>query len=215
MNKYSTFQLSHRSDLSGTLVTATKPVIVVSGNRCNYAVPHYIRIGSCQPLIESVLPTDQLDNLFITPYISNRFSHTVRIQAINSTNVNIKIGNRKTSKALNARDYWDMHYSTTSIIFASDDVLVMSYPHALNGSKGDTFMMTIPGVNQYLHEYDFVVPTAFDSSISITVQSDDIDGFLLDGNSYNIQSVFNISEGINHFSTFSLPISSGMSSYRT
>ncbi|CAC5390103.1 unnamed protein product [Mytilus coruscus] len=208
INKYSTFQLSHTSDLSGTLVTASKPVIVVSGNQCNFAgATHF---GNCQAFIESVFPTDQLDNLFITPHISTRLNNTVRIQSINSTYLTIKTGNNKTSKTLNARDFLDFYYNTISIIFASDDVLVESYPYGLIGSKGDPFMMTIPGVNQYLHEYDFVVPTGFDSFISITVQSDAIDGFLLDGNSSNIRSgIFSISEGSNHFSTFSMSISTG------
>ncbi|XP_063402199.1 uncharacterized protein LOC134686462 [Mytilus trossulus] len=209
INKYNTFQLSHTSDLSGTLVTASKPIIVVSGNRCNFAVADNIRVGYCQPFIESVLPTNQLDYIFITPHLSKRLNNTVRIQAVNSTKLTIQIENRKISKTLNARDYWDFYYNTTAFIFASEDIIVMSYPHGLNEHEGDPFMMTIPGINQYLYEYDFVVPTGFDSFISITVQSDAVDGFMLDGNSSNIKSLFCLSEGMNHFSTFSLPMSAG------
>ncbi|CAG2218998.1 unnamed protein product [Mytilus edulis] len=44
VNKYDTFQLSTTSDLSGTMVTSSKPVIVVSGNQCNFAVPDNIRL---------------------------------------------------------------------------------------------------------------------------------------------------------------------------
>lgn len=109
INKYNTFQLSHTSDLSGTMVTASKQVIVVSGNQCNYAVPANIHVGYCQTFIESVLPTDQLDKMFITPYISTRLNNTVRIQAVNSTKLTIKVENRKISKTLNARDYWDIY----------------------------------------------------------------------------------------------------------
>ncbi|CAG2218997.1 unnamed protein product [Mytilus edulis] len=149
--------------------------------------------------------------MFITPYISTRLNNTVRIQAVNSTNLTIKTGNKTISKTLNARDFFDFYYNTISFISSSDDILVMSYPHGLNENKGDPFMMTIPGVNQYLYEYDFVVPTGFDSFISITVQSDATDGLFLDGNSSKSQSsVFSISEGMNNFSTFSLPISTGL-----
>ncbi|XP_071137217.1 uncharacterized protein [Mytilus edulis] len=71
--------------------------------------------------------------------------------------------------------------------------------------------MTILGVNQYLYEYDFVVPTGFDSFINITVRSAAVDGFFLDGNSSNSRrSYFRISEGMNNFSTFSLSISAGL-----
>ncbi|XP_071135903.1 IgGFc-binding protein-like [Mytilus edulis] len=211
VNKYDTFQLSTISDLSGTLVTSSKPVIVVSGNQCNTAVTNNISLGSCNPFIESVSPTDQLDDMFITPYISTRLNNTVRIQAVNSTNLTIKTGKKAISKTLNARDFLDFYYNTISFISSSEDILVTSYPHGLSEHKGDPFMMTIPGVNQYLYEYDFVVPTGLDSYISITVQSDATDGLFLDGNSLKSQSsVFSISEGMNNFSTFSLPISTGL-----
>ncbi|XP_071135898.1 IgGFc-binding protein-like [Mytilus edulis] len=211
VNKYDTFQLSTTSDLSGTLVTSSKPVIVVSGNQCNIAVPYNMYLGGCNPFIESVLPTDQLDNMFITPYISTRLNITVRIQAVNSTNLTIKTGKKTISKTLNARDFFDFYYNTISFISSSEDILVTSYPHGLSEGTGDPFMMMIPGVNQYLYEYDFVVPTGFDSYISIMVQSDATDGLFLDGNSLKSQSsVFSISEGMNNFSTFSLPISTGL-----
>ncbi|XP_063402231.1 IgGFc-binding protein-like [Mytilus trossulus] len=210
INKYRTLQLSHTSDLSGTMVTSSKPVIVVSGNDCNTAVPAVISLGGCNPFTESVLPNDQLDNMFITPYISTRLNNTVRIQAVNSTNLTIKTGNKTISKTINARDFFDFYYNTISFISSSDDILVMSYPHGLSSGKGDPFMMTIPGINQYLYEYDFVVPTRFDSFISISVQSDAINEFLLDSNSSNSRSsVFSISEGLYNFSTFSMPITSG------
>lgn len=209
LNKFNTVQLGTASDLSGTLVTASKPIIVVSGNQCNVAASLPSTSRNCQPFMESVLPTEQLDNIFITPYISTRLNNTVRIQAMNSTNLAITIGNRKESRSINARDFVDFYYKTVSIILSSDDILVMSYPHFLTGRKGDPFMMSIPGVNQYLYEYEFVVPTGFTSFISITVQSDALDGFLLDGNSFNLQSIFSASDGKNYFSTFSLPILAG------
>ncbi|VDI40746.1 IgGFc-binding protein-like [Mytilus edulis] len=209
MNRYHTFQLTHTSDLSGTMVTSSKPVIVVSGNKCSWAVPNN-HAGGCQSFIESVSPTNQQDNLFITPHVATRLNNTVRIQSINITNLTIKLGNEKKSRTIMARDSLDFYYNTISLIYASDDVLVMSYPHGLPKHKRDPFMMTIPGVNQYLNEYDFVVPTGFDSYISITVQSDAIGGFLLDGNPSNIRSVFSISEGLYKFSTFSMSISTGL-----
>ncbi|XP_071137216.1 IgGFc-binding protein-like [Mytilus edulis] len=208
MNRYHTFQLSHTSDLSGTIVTSSKPVIVVSGNSCSRAVG-YNHAGGCQSFIESVLPTNQHDNLFITPHVATRLNNTVRLQSVHNTSLTIKIGNEKKSLSLMARDSLDFYYNTISLISPSDDILVMSYPHGLPKHKGDPFMMTIPGVNQYLYEYDFVVPTGFDSYISITVQSDAIDGFLLDRNPFNIRSVFSISEGLYQFTTFSMSISTG------
>lgn len=79
-NKFKTYQLSHFTDISGTSVTSSNPVVVVNGHICNVAAPMTIFVNiNCQPFMESVLPTNQLDNMFITPYISTRLNNTVRI----------------------------------------------------------------------------------------------------------------------------------------
>lgn len=63
LNKYQTFQLSHNGDLTGTLITSSKPVAVFSGNRCN----KLNRFGFCSHLVEQIPPMDSLDTTYIVP----------------------------------------------------------------------------------------------------------------------------------------------------
>ncbi|VDI26930.1 Hypothetical predicted protein [Mytilus galloprovincialis] len=205
LNKYTTFQIWHLSDLTGTIIIASKPIVVVSGNRCNY-----INVkGLCQPFIEMVVPTNQLDNVYVIPYLKYRLANTVRVLAVNNTSVDIKAGNNRSRDSLKSREFIDYLHTTISYVSSESDVLVHIYPHELLGNHGDAFMMTIPGINQYLYDYDFMVPTDFESFISVTVPTDAVDGFVLDGNFVNLKNIFSISEEEHHFSSFSIPISSG------
>ncbi|CAG2228002.1 unnamed protein product [Mytilus edulis] len=67
MSAFQTLQLSHNYDLSGSLISSSKPIGVVSGNKCN-SITHY----RCNHFIEMILPVDQLDNEFIIPIIQTR-----------------------------------------------------------------------------------------------------------------------------------------------
>ncbi|VDI81063.1 Hypothetical predicted protein [Mytilus galloprovincialis] len=204
LNKYTTFQISHTTDLTGTLIIASKPVVVVSGNIHNLIIPR----GNTQPFTEMVLPTNQLDNVYIIPHLKYRLENTVRIIAVNDTNVALTNGNSRTRNVLKSRDFLDYLHTTISYVSSASDVMVHIYPHDLK-LHGDAFMMTIPGINQYLYDYDFMVPTDFESFISITVPTDAVDGFVLDDNFVNLKNIFSIVEEEHHFSSFSIPIASG------
>ncbi|XP_052063169.1 IgGFc-binding protein-like isoform X3 [Mytilus californianus] len=209
LNKYTSFQMFHSSDLTGTRIISSKPVVVVSGNRCNYIDK---KISSCQPFIEMVLPTNQLDNLYVIPYLNYRPENTVRVLAVNNTNVVLKNGNHRTTNVLKSRDFLDYFHTHISYVSSASDVMVHIYPHELSDKHGDAFMMTIPGINQYmqyLYDYDFMVPTDFESFISITVATNAVDGFVLDGKFVNLKNIFSISQEEYRFSSFSIPISSG------
>lgn len=205
LDKYITFHMSHSTDLSGTLVTASKPIVVVSGNTCN-AINNIN--NNCQPFMEMVLPVNQLDHVYIIPAISQRVVSTVRILAVNDTQITSGNNNKKNSNMISARNHVDLLHENISYVTASDDVMVVIYPHESKG-KGDAFMMTVPGINQYLYEYDFVAALSFESYISVTVLSESIHGFILDNKPLNISAVYNISETSYNYSTFTLPISNG------
>ncbi|CAG2190699.1 unnamed protein product [Mytilus edulis] len=68
IQKHETFQLSHSSDLTGTMITANKRFLLISGNICNYIK----NIAGCNPFIEMVLPINQLDKFYVIPKIATR-----------------------------------------------------------------------------------------------------------------------------------------------
>ncbi|XP_071136669.1 IgGFc-binding protein-like [Mytilus edulis] len=207
LQKHETFQLSHSSDLTGTLVTANKRFLLISGNVCSYI----INIGGCNPFIEMVLPINQLDKFSVIPKIVTRHTCTVRILAVNFTIVKIKLGEHLIEVELQARQFHDFSYTDSSSVSASDDIMVIVFPHEEASTRSNSFMMTIHGTNQFLNEYLFVVPEGFTSFLSVVVETVDTDGFVLDDMSvtndlFDRQSI--ISESM-IFSTFSIRVKSG------
>ena len=162
MSQYETVQLSHVSDLSGSIVTSSYPVGVVSGNKCNSVTK-----ATCNHFIEMILPSDQLDNTYIVPIIQHRTNNTVRILCPDRASVTVWTDPYTTHEAdLKEGYYFDFHHENISFISSSADVLVMAYPHEV--SDGDSFMMTIIGLHQYRSDYHFIVPEGFSSSVGIT-----------------------------------------------
>lgn len=207
IQKHETFQLSHSSDLTGTMITANKRFLLISGNICNYI----INIAGCNPFIEMVLPINQLDKFYVIPKIATRHTCTVRILAVNFTIVKIKLGENLIEVELQARHFYDFNYDDSSSISASDDIMVIVFPHEEASTRSNSFMMTIHGTNQFLNDYLFVVPEGFTSFLSVVVKTEDTNGFVLDdmsvtNNIFDRQSI--ISESI-IFSTFSIRVNSG------
>lgn len=204
LDKHDTFEISHTSDLTGTQITSSSPVAVVSGNKCNYI--HFI--GGCNNFIEMVLPLEQLDTTYVIPFIATRVNNTVRVISKNDTTINVLYNNQHVTKHIKARDFLDFKHHNISYVDAIDEVYVIIYPHEI-GRNGDAFMMTIHGINQYLHQYDFVVPRGFASYISITVEANGMHGFILDGNEFRIDNVYTISGTNGKYSSFSKAITYG------
>ncbi|XP_063404551.1 uncharacterized protein LOC134688013 [Mytilus trossulus] len=208
LNPYETFQLSHTHDLTGTLVTSSAPVFVISGSNCinTYNTPS---VYDCNPIMEMILPTDQLDSLYVIPEIAKYKWSTVRVLSINATSITFKNTSSAISILLRPREYLDFQHEKISYIQSSDNVIVTVYPQYTLPGFFDTFMMTIHGVNQYLPEYHFAVPSkGFSSFISIVVQSSEIGGFILDDKRITL-NIYSISHGSDDFSTGSVSIEHG------
>ncbi|XP_063411443.1 IgGFc-binding protein-like [Mytilus trossulus] len=206
INKYDTLEISHSSDLTGTFINSSSPLAVVSGNKCNYI--H--RQAGCNTFIEMVLPIEQLDQSYIVPYIETRGISTVRLLSLNDSSFTINNSIKNTMvKQNSARKFFDFSHSTISYVHSSNDISVTIYPHELANREGDAFMMTAHGVNQYLPQYDFVVPRGFTSFISITIKTSELHGFKLDGQNVITKHVYTLSTESGTYSSFAMPITSG------
>ena len=72
IDKHDTFEISHTSDLTGTQITSSSPVAVVSGNKGN-AIDGKVGFNT---FIEMVLPLEQLDTTYFIPFIATRVNNT-------------------------------------------------------------------------------------------------------------------------------------------
>ncbi|CAC5393912.1 unnamed protein product [Mytilus coruscus] len=205
LHQYETYQVSKAQDLSGTLIISTEPIAVVTGH-----VANQVTAGGLNPFIEMVLPSDQWDRVYVIPHIASRPSKIVRIYSNKPTNVTIHYLDKIKSSSIPERDYLDFDHGTISYFSSKNDVMVMVFPKGLADNSGDSFMMTVPGINQYLSAYEFAVPSGFTNYISITVLSNAVDGFILDGNPMHHENASHIFGETNHYSTFTMPIHSGV-----
>ncbi|VDI45443.1 Hypothetical predicted protein [Mytilus galloprovincialis] len=202
LSKLQTFQISHDYDLSGSVITSTQPVGVVSGNICN-SVNHPI----CNHFTEMILPTNQLDSDFIIPKIQNRPSSIVRVYCPVKTQLRIFNLTTEISVSLQKEDIFEFENVNVSVIKSDNKVLVMSYP--TEAGQFDSYMMTIYGINQYKTDYSIVVPDDFTSYISVTFTSGSADGFRIDQKRVLVYKLYRKQVAGTTYSTMSCNITAG------
>lgn len=77
LGKFETYQISHETDLTGTVIESSAPIAVFSGNTCN----RLEKIGACDHLIQQIIPIRELDKTYIVPPNSNNRRTKIRITA--------------------------------------------------------------------------------------------------------------------------------------
>ncbi|CAC5397252.1 unnamed protein product [Mytilus coruscus] len=202
LTKLETLQISHDFDLSGSIITSSHPIGVVSGNICN-SITHYF----CNLFTEMILPTKQLDNTFIVPTIEGRHSRVVRVYAPDPTQLQVFTSNKEFHVMIKKEDFYEFEDSEMSIIRSENNVLVMVYPK--EEGDYDSYMMTVHGTNQYKTSYNIIVPGSFTSYISMTFTSGSADGFQIDQKKEDTKSHFNKTISGTTYTTVSYAITPG------
>ncbi|CAG2228003.1 unnamed protein product [Mytilus edulis] len=202
MSAFQTLQLSHNYDLSGSMISASKPIGVVSGNICNK-----VNNNHCSHSTEMMLPVNQLDNEFIIPFIKKRQKSTVRLLSPGKGQVKVHLKDRHYETQLNEGEYHDFIHNDISVVTSTGNLLVTVFPHEANSS--DSYMMTVYGINQYKSDYEFIIPSDFSSFVSITFCGDAIRGFEFDGHKMKADKVFEKTVNGKKYITFSSSITEG------
>lgn len=208
LSELETIQISHHSDLSGSIISSSEPVGVVSGNQCS-SIAQRTRYD-CSRLIEMILPTTQLDNIFIVPNIKGRNRRIVRIFCPLATHLQIVTIFTRYDVVVEKEDFYEFEDSQVSYIKSDQDVLVMIYPKET--AKDGSYMMTIYGVNQYKASYDIIVPTLqnLTSYISMTLQSGVAEGFKIDNKIVHAKTHYNKTISRNTYTSVTYSISAGV-----
>ncbi|XP_060579285.1 IgGFc-binding protein-like isoform X2 [Ruditapes philippinarum] len=174
------------SDMSGTMISASAPLFLLSGHSCAN-IPD-ISVKYCDYIEAAMPPINALGSIHIISFMKPRPDFTVSIVApFNQTSVTItdKVGNQIEILSLNERNTAFRTYTGSSTISVLTDlpVLVTLYGHG--GSKlgfGDPSMMIVPDITFFGHVYDFFVPTDFESSLQVIISDTyPVSGLLLNG----------------------------------
>lgn len=183
------FQLASLADLSGTKLSSTKPVCVLSGNNCLYGENNH-----CSMVIESIPPASDLETVFVVPILMTNYTMAVKIVAAHdNTLITMTMTNQSMNPVflkspdeqisiLNSGDYIlkELGHMIDITIRSSKGVLVTQIPTGYG-----PFGVTVPAISQYKHRYNFDSLEAKERYITVIIAdtrnaSSPIDDLLLD-----------------------------------
>ena len=174
------------SDLTGTTITASKPVQLIGGHDCT-DVPY--NITACDHIEEAIFPLETLSKTYIvtTPWIANNTlkNHIVRVIATASNTTlsyNPAQAGFPTTIAA-AGGYVDLPASqATYVITANNKILVAQYMQGQDagGGIGDPAMSLAVAVEQYRDNYLFHAPVSYSTNF-VNITSPTGATVLLDG----------------------------------
>lgn len=189
LDMFGSFQLSHQTDLTGTLVDANRPVAVFAGNRCNKLQ----QFGYCSHLIEQLPPTKDLDSKFIVPPSLETSGTRVRIVSPRKTRVSFYLNTGKREKVMQPGTSHDaeFHGDHSVYIHADGPIMVLGFAVRMGrGGEGDPYMSIVPGLNQYLSQYYILVPTGYTKNfLSVILKAAARSKLLIDGKPFSGKSI--------------------------
>ena len=154
LNDLEVFQVQGDSDLSGTVVTSSKPVAVFSGDDCTMVPANTF---PCNHLVEQIPPVSVWGKEFITnPTPDNLGGDEFHIIASkDNTDVNV---DRQRKGTLNKGDKYKISipWNKTSLITTSNPSLVVQYTSG-NGSRSPS-MSIVPPTQCSWNDYTVYVP---------------------------------------------------------
>ena len=172
-------------DLTGTIITATYPVAVLSGCQMTF-VPSDLYAANY--LVEQLPPVSTWGKQFLTvPYKTRLHGDTFRfLAAEDGTTIRV---NGVVVATLNRGHYYEQMIEGTAQIEADKPILAIQYSNggAYDGIKGDPSMMVVPPFEQYMSEYSVSTPAALfdDNYINLVVPEAALNTVTLDGTLVN------------------------------
>ncbi|XP_052245905.1 uncharacterized protein LOC127854864 isoform X10 [Dreissena polymorpha] len=180
ISRMQTYLVQHEHDLTGTHITSSKPVSVVSGTRCAF-VPH--DASGCDFLVEQMLPVSFWQREYVCAKLKSRGTNRLRIlSSVDGTSVNIGANHIK----LNKGEFYEYVNSNdvATPIESNFPVLVLQYAEGggHDSKLGDPSMITIPSLNGQGAEYFYETATTLAYHyVSITIRTDQANGLNIDG----------------------------------
>jgi hypothetical protein len=209
LNRQDTFQLtgSGTADLTGSIITASVPVAVMSGVDCAN-VP--VGVVACDHIVEMMPPVTTWGKSFLTVPLATRLKGDVFRILASQDNTTVYL-NGVLETTLNRGKFLEKVLTARTQIEASAPVLVAQYSpgQSFDNVVSDPFMMLIPPTEQFLNQYTLSTPaTGFTANfVNIVVPSTAISSLRLDGAS--IDTTLFSSIGSSGFSGAQVPVALG------
>ncbi len=190
--------IGRSSDLTGTLVSSTKPVGFFIGHTCAQ-VP--AEVTFCDQLLEMEPPVPSWGRQFYVGKFEDKTQYVMRVVA-SEDNTEVFVNNKLVAKLAAGGFYENNHLVDNSFVTASAPVLVAEYAQGSDADSikvGDPFMLLITPTEQFLNYYRFVTPISGDwhHYINLVVPLDAEGSLRVDGRPVPIRYFNKI--GISHY----------------
>ncbi|CAG2229281.1 unnamed protein product [Mytilus edulis] len=152
--QFDTFYLSHDYDLSGTLITASSPVAVMSGVRTSY-----LRNGFGNHMEEMILPNKHLGRDFIVP---NLYDSQCNFRIFAQTQTRVRTYDNSLVEYINIQRGSFKEYVNYNLytLQSSAPVQVQLYCNGAS-TRYDAFMATLPSIQHFKSSYKFPIVNDF------------------------------------------------------
>ncbi|XP_052785042.1 uncharacterized protein LOC128220615 [Mya arenaria] len=182
LNAMEVYQEKSDLDLTGTLIEANKPVAAVSGLMFSYISKLGNSGGNDHYMTQLVPAHVETSSHVIVPYIYPRCEFIIRIiksSAKQPVDICLHYNSSSDCSSLKRNGWMESPILNKTIVVTSTDTFSVMQYKGLSG-----FLSYIPGVNQYLSEYVFVIPTIYtyaqNNYLAIIIPVDEQRGLLLD-----------------------------------
>ncbi|CAH1256703.1 FCGBP [Branchiostoma lanceolatum] len=189
LERFGTLQVQSAQDLTGSKITANKPVTVLSGSM--FAVVGNGQSGSGDYLVEMIPPVDTWGKEFVTAPLTIRTAGDLFRVVAARDNTQITVTNRN-PRTLNAGEFWEFEAGSNEYLHvtSSEPVLLVQYSKtaAADGKTADPFLAVIPPVAQFEADYTFSTIDLINDNnaatthhVNLVIKSADKAGLLFDG----------------------------------
>ncbi|OGU58181.1 MAG: hypothetical protein A2X64_06965 [Ignavibacteria bacterium GWF2_33_9] len=203
------FRTNIKVDLTGTFISASKPISVFGGHQCAYVPSPPPVITACNHLVEQIPPLTSWGRHFFVGKLEKRSTYSWRVLA-NSDSTRLFL-NQKFLGYLNAGKWFEDTSSTDIQLKADKPILVAQYSQGFkNGdSIGDPCMILISPTQQFLNKYRFATPVNGDWNhfITVVIPTNAINSMRLNNNRVNKKIFRKI--GITRYSIGSIQVPYG------
>ena len=174
LDELDVFQVLGDSDLSGTIVTSSKPIAVFSGNDCAM-VPKYRQ--PCNHLVEQIPPVSQWGLEFMTNPTPNRQEGDEFHVIASMQNTLVSVDTQLKAK-LNDGDKYiiEAPWNVSLVISTTQPSLVVQYSKGSDALTLSPSMSLVPPKEWYSNDYTVYVPKddtgkPFDSYINVVIDT--------------------------------------------
>ncbi|XP_053380768.1 IgGFc-binding protein-like [Mercenaria mercenaria] len=207
-------QIVDSSDLTGTIISATMPVTVISGTSCANIPPN---IADCDFIVEQMFPVNAWTNIYIVPPIPPRTGYFARIQAMDEVQVFITNSSQQLYRHMLQKTFEQFQFGSEPTVIYSNGTLNFSVIQygvgpGFDPQEGGPFMTVILGLKNYISSYIFVISPSysnFENYLTVIIKASNKTGILLDGQPLPYMYNYTVSKPLDEYVVFVSHISTG------